>query len=256
MVSRKKTRPVYASKGLASWPRASRGRCQLSARVRPVYTARAVEIVPEAFRLSLALSQDFRKFKKKSKAGAGKEKLKKISALRGKKSEIPGPSPQDLGIPIGQISSPSYASRTLAPSSQSMHSQNSRARSRSLSYDSSRSVRARPATAPAPTANTSAVAAAIPAPDAPDAGHQLRLALLAPQRPQVPDVGGRGAHHVFHDIQLRERPARLLAPQGHVWRRARLLLVGPRSGLPDVLKFNKAKRKAEKEMMEQAAGPN
>ena len=84
--------------------------------------------------------------------------------LRGKKSEIPGPSPQDLGIPIGQISSPSYASRTLAPSSQSMHSQNSRARSRSLSYDSSRSVRARPATAPAPTAN-SAVAAAIPAPD-------------------------------------------------------------------------------------------
>jgi len=97
--------------------------------------------------------------------------LKKIPALRGKKSEIPGPSPQDLGIPIGQISSPSYASRTLAPSSQSMHSQNSRARSRSLSYDSSRSVRARPATAPAPTAN-SAVAAAIPAPDAPDAGHQ------------------------------------------------------------------------------------
>ena len=32
-----------------------------------------------------------------------------------------------------------------------MHSQNSRARSRSLSYGSSRSVRARPATAPAPT---------------------------------------------------------------------------------------------------------
>ena len=30
-----------------------------------------------------------------------------------------------------------------------------------------------------------------------------------------------------------ERRARLLAPQGHVWRRARLLLVGPRSGLPD-----------------------
>lgn len=119
----------------------------------------------------IALSQDFRKFEKKSKAGAGKRKLKKIPALRGKKSEIPGPSPQDLGIPIGQISSPSYASRTLAPSSQSMHSQNSRARSRSLSYDSSRSVRARPATAPAPTAN-SAVAAAIPAPDAPDAGHQ------------------------------------------------------------------------------------
>jgi len=39
---------------------------------------------------SVALSQDFRKFEKKSKAGAGKEKLKKISALRGKKSEIPG----------------------------------------------------------------------------------------------------------------------------------------------------------------------
>ena len=32
-----------------------------------------------------------------------------------------------------------------------MHSQNSRAHSRSLSYGSSRSVRARPATAPAPT---------------------------------------------------------------------------------------------------------
>jgi len=58
--------------------------------------------------------------------------MKKIPALRGNKSEIPGPSPQDLGIPIGQISSPSYASRTLAPSSHSMHSQNSRARSRSL----------------------------------------------------------------------------------------------------------------------------
>jgi hypothetical protein len=68
----------------------------------------------------IALSQDFRKFEKKSKAGAGKRKLKKIPALRGKKSEIPGPSPQDLGIPIGQISSPSYASRTLAPSSQSI----------------------------------------------------------------------------------------------------------------------------------------
>jgi hypothetical protein len=39
---------------------------------------------------AIALSQDFRKFEKKSKAGAGKEKLKKISALRGKKSEIPG----------------------------------------------------------------------------------------------------------------------------------------------------------------------
>jgi hypothetical protein len=89
-----------------------------------------------------------------------------------KKPAIPGPSPQDLGIPIGQISSPSYASRTLAPSSQSMHSQNSRARSRSLSYDSSRSVRARPATAPAPTANSAVAAAAIPAPDFPDAGHQ------------------------------------------------------------------------------------
>ena len=53
-----------------------------------------------------------------------------------------------------------------------------------------------------------------------------------------------------------ERRARLLAPQGHVWRRARLLLVGPRSGLPDAQVQNKAKRKAEKEMMEQAAGPN
>ena len=34
-------------------------------------------------------------------------------------------------------------------------------------------------------------------------------------------------------LELRERRARLLAPQGHVRRRARLLLVGPRSGLPD-----------------------
>ena len=99
------------------------------------------------------------------------EEIKNATWYSRKKSAIPGPSPQDLGIPIGQISSPSYASRTLAPSSQSMHSQHARARSRSLSYGSSRSVRARPATAPAPTAN-SAVAAAIPAPDAPDAGHQ------------------------------------------------------------------------------------
>ena len=100
------------------------------------------------------------------------EEIKNATWYSRKNPAIPGPSPQDLGIPIGQISSPSYASRTLAPSSQSMHSQNSRARSRSLSYDSSRSVRARPATAPAPTANSAVAAAAIPAPDFPDAGHQ------------------------------------------------------------------------------------
>jgi hypothetical protein len=100
------------------------------------------------------------------------EEIKNATWYSRKKSAIPGPSPQDLGIPIGQISSPSYASRTLAPSSQSMHSQHARARSRSLSYGSSRSVRARPATAPPPTANSAVAAAAIPAPDAPDAGHQ------------------------------------------------------------------------------------
>ena len=51
-----------------------------------------------------------------------------MAGAAGKKSGIPEkkprfrvPSPQDLGIPIGQISSPSYASRTLAPSSQSIH---------------------------------------------------------------------------------------------------------------------------------------
>ena len=33
---------------------------------------------------------------------------------------------------------------------------------------------------------------------------------------QVPDVGGGSAHHVRHDAELRERRARLLAPQGHV----------------------------------------
>ena len=135
--------------------------------------------LPSSYRYPLLpCTRIFENSQKKSKAGADQDFFSKMAGAAGKKSGIPEkkprfrvPSPQDLGIPIGQIRSPSYASRTLAPSSQSMHSQNSRARSRSLSYDSSRSVRARPATAPAPTAN-SAVAAAIPAPDAPDAGHQ------------------------------------------------------------------------------------
>ena len=81
-------------------------------------------------------------------------------------------------------------------------------------------------------------------------------ALLAPQRPQVSDVGGRSAHHVLHDAELRERRARLLAPQGHVRRRARASSLSDLVQGSLMLKFNKAKRKAEKEMMEQAAGPN
>ena len=35
--------------------------------------------------------------------------------------------------------------------------------------------------------------------------HELHLALLASQRPQVPHLGGGGAHHVCHDAELRER---------------------------------------------------
>ena len=99
------------------------------------------------------------------------EEIKNATWYSRKKSAIPGPSPQDLGIPIGQISSPSYASRTLAPSSQSMHSQHARARSRSLSYDSTRSVRARPATAPPPTALRLALRAALRADLLDDLGH-------------------------------------------------------------------------------------
>jgi len=35
--------------------------------------------------------------------------------------------------------------------------------------------------------------------------HELHLALLASQRPQVPHLGGGGAHHVCHDAELCER---------------------------------------------------
>jgi hypothetical protein len=57
-------------------------------------------------------------------------------------------------------------------------------------------------------------------------------------------------------LELRERRARLLAPQGHVRRRARASSLSDLVQGSLMLKFNKAKRKAEKEMMEQAAGPN
>ena len=53
-----------------------------------------------------------------------------------------------------------------------------------------------------------------------------------------------------------ERRARLLAPQGHVFGDARASSLSDLVQGSLMLKFNKAKRKAEKEMMEQAAGPN
>ena len=57
-------------------------------------------------------------------------------------------------------------------------------------------------------------------------------------------------------LELRERRARLLAPQGHVRRRARLLLGGPHRGLPDAQVQQGQARESEKEMLAQSAGPN
>ena len=57
-------------------------------------------------------------------------------------------------------------------------------------------------------------------------------------------------------LDLRERRARLLAPQGHVFGDARASSLSDLVQGSLMLKFNKAKRKAEKEMLAQSAGPN
>ena len=64
--------------------------------------------------------------------------------------------------------------------------------------------------------------------------HQRRLALLAPQRQQVPDVGGRRAHHVRHVTPNSASAERVFSLPKAMFGDARAphLLVGPRRGLP------------------------
>jgi hypothetical protein len=85
--------------------------------------------------------------------------------------------------------------------------------------------------------------------------HEFHLALLVSQRPQVPHLGGGGAHNVCHDAELRgaERVFSLLKTMFGDARTSSLadLIEGSL-----MLKFNKAKRESEKEMLAQSAGPN
>jgi hypothetical protein len=73
--------------------------------------------LPSSYRYPLLpCTRIFENSQKKSKAGADQDLFSKMAGAAGKKSGIPEkkprfrvPSPQDLGIPIGQIRSPSYA---------------------------------------------------------------------------------------------------------------------------------------------------
>jgi hypothetical protein len=86
--------------------------------------------------------------------------------------------------------------------------------------------------------------------------HQLHLALLAPQRPEVPHVGGGSAHHVFAMTPNSASAERVFSLLKAMFGDARASSLSDLIEGSLMLKFNKAKRKAEKEMMEQAAGPN
>ena len=86
--------------------------------------------------------------------------------------------------------------------------------------------------------------------------HQLRLALLAPQRPEVPHVGGGTARIMFAMTPNSASAERVFSLLKAMFGDARASSLSDLIQGSLMLKFNKAKRKAEKEMMEQAAGPN
>jgi len=123
-----------------------------------------------------------------------------------------------------------------------MHSQNSRARSRSLSYTARRAA--------------SALGPRLPLP--------RRRTALSRRRPSLPLIGNG---QKFPTWAVAARIMFAMTPNSASAERVFSLLKAMfgdarASSLSDLiegslmLKFNKAKRKAEKEMMEQAAGPN